>query len=1368
MDARRLDATSVLCRMGKGDSGRMRRDWRKVLALSVLVLVRIGASAGAARQDGKAAGSGAASEAVRMTIDLSWGLTPADVTTPASKNDGVVLELSEGRVVEAISWPPGRTGETSAPSGWGALEAGRWGLGATAEGRVRARVEAPVDAKLIVRGGDQSVSVPIAAVLDKPQHTPVPAPLTVSVERLAWDALTVELGPPVADGVVAAGAEVPVTVGFNILWPEPTEVTIRYSAVLRSVAGGEVVSRRDAEEVLPTNRSLAPMRLLGLRAPPAEGVYLIEVQAAWEPVAREGSRLGRLIRRRKPGPAATSCVRRVSLAVLGAGAAESGPARPRRSIEAEVDSVDLARPRNHSPLATGRSPVAEGGKSAWDLPAQALLEPSRRDRVRGWFLRPGAEADRLEPADSSGFAWLAVGLKVPHPDRPHRLTVTVKGGEPASLGVAMIEAGEARPERPRPRVLLDACASGPPVLENGPALAFSWLVWPGSPESVLLMFNRSPEAAVQLGTVSLTELEDLPGPPALREPHTIATRTLGLYLDTAHALDAFGTDTAPGGPWDAATNLARYLAYCGATAVVAPVSLSDRASRRLLAGQAEEDCTGPDRIEILRRVLERRSCSLWLELSFDGRAPLPGLPAPDSPEAIRRGIVRVDSHGRPADAAYQPLHPDVREAMRRRVAETMALAHPSHRPPDADTRASTGLVIRLGAGPTLLGTPDTGIDDATYARFVRETFSPESTREIPGLQIEDPERFAARLHYLSGAGRMPWLTWRARAIASLYSELEAAAREVAPGAVLAIVTPGLDGGPAGAEARRVDLAGLNPGQAWRSVGLDLAAWPSGPSSPAVFRGVTLSTDALAHDLAISPELDAIVAARPRRGLLLTLDGAEAPPSQGQGPTTIRLAALPLGDGPVADEPFGHALAALDAQWVFLSATAVTGQEERLRRFASVLRALPAWPASPAAAPTDASALAFGTTVRTTSDASQSFLSIANDSPYPIRLACLLEAPDSAVVEDLGRGYRLAPASADGGRNLVLDLLPYDVSAIRVGAPGVRVASLTSYPSEAVLAGMQARNRELSLQLARLNQGLSDGASEPANPGFEPAGEPTRPTSAALEPTPARPAPATAQPAPDDEPLPPLPGPDGKMPPQDAGNSMDLPSVPGGWRVEPGRPSVRRTSTGSKDDPATNPAPGAAAIAIDRSNPHSGRGSLRLSATAVPASLVSASFVPGPQSSLTIQAFVRSEPPGATVRVWIEGQSGGRPYIRRSDVAVSASWEARAVRASDLPPGGLDSARLRFELLTPGVLWIDDLHVGGDAPAKSVRMNAQRTMLAALQAYRERRYADFARLSGSHWVRQSAGSAARLARSTGRRPGGSDTEASALSPDRRLR
>ena len=209
----------------------------------------------------------------------------------------------------------------------------------------------------------------------------------------------------------------------------------------------------------------------------------------------------------------------------------------------------------------GRGPAAP----AWAVPPEAIIEPSRRESLRGWFLRPEAEASRLEPADASGLAWSAVGLKVAHPDRPHRLTLTVKEGEPAALGVALIEAGDARPEGARPRVLLDACASGPPALEDGPPLTFSWTVWPGSPENVLVLINRSPEAAVRLGSITLTELDELLGPPKAREPEASAARSLGLYLDGQHPLDRFRRRGRPRRRFlSTANNLVAYLATCGA------------------------------------------------------------------------------------------------------------------------------------------------------------------------------------------------------------------------------------------------------------------------------------------------------------------------------------------------------------------------------------------------------------------------------------------------------------------------------------------------------------------------------------------------------------------------------------------------------------------------------------------------------------------------------------------------------------------------------------------------------------------------------------------------------------------------------------
>ncbi len=1345
----------------------MRRESRNVLALGILFLT--GTTGTIAQTDSAKELLGSNRETIRLTVELTWAISQKGVgqVEEVEGAEGVdsdrecFLELTQGRVIEVVPWPnDGPAGALS--QGWlqmaqgqGPAPDGSWRLGRQLEGRVRARLETTPEGSLVVRAGDQAVSVPLAAVMDKVQHTPPQAPLVVSVERLGWDSLIVDLGEPASEGIVSPGTTVPVSIGWNILTPETTDVVVRTTAVLRPIRGGEVRWRDEQHDLVPSNRLRPAARVWNVPAPLAEGTYVLEIRATWGSAVRDGTRLGRLIRRRKPASVSGSAVRRVAFAVIDSQPGPmvaGGPPRQGHSRETEVDSLDLSRLRTHRLLASGRSSTAELGKSAWAVPPEALIEPSRRDRLRGWIMHTGAEAARLDAVDATGLAWSAVGLKVSHPDRPHRLTLTITGGEPASLGVALVEPGAGIGGSAPSRLLLDACASGPPILQDGPPATFTWLVWPGASEMVLVLVNRGLDAPVRLGTVTLTELDDVPPPPNIVEPRTKATRTLGLYLSGQSALDRFGG--APG-LRDAVTpaqNLAKYLGYCGATAVVLPEELADRSIRRALEGLADEDSTGPDRLQVVRRILNRQGHATWLELRFDKPAALPGLPPAGSALAVARNLVRLDRQGRPDGPAYHPIHPEIRAAMKDRVVQCLTSGQ---RPGDgAANGAWTGLVIRMGAGPTLLGTPDTGLDDATFERFVRETFSPETARGIPGVGNADPNRLAVRSDYLAGVGRMPWLTWRSRALATLYAELAEAARRATPGAALAVVTPGLNSGAAGAEARRVDRAGLAPSQAWRSVGLDLADWSNGSESPLVLRGITLSNDALAHDLATSFDLDSLVAARAQNGLLLTIDGDSpaAPnssfPSSTDDPRSGRVAgdgsqrstagarqlvwltALPLGDGPTADEPLGHALAALDARCVFLAEKAVAGHEDRIRRFAGVLRALPAWPAVKLSDRRDPSSRQFGVTVLTMSDETQTFVTIANDSPYPIRVGGVLEAPDAAAVDDVGRGLRLLPLKEAGSRHLVLDLIPFGAAAVRVAAPRAQLSSIVPYPSPAILTGMQAQFNELSAQLARLNRGLAAVPAEPPNPGFEP--EPARTPS-----VPAERSAVSGSPAPPD-------------------SQAGEPSAPRGWHR-------------SGDSPATS------TVVIDRENPHSGKGSLRLSANQTPASAVSEPFVPNVQSSMTVQAFFRASQPGARVRVWIEGESGGRPYVRRTEIDLSAEWEARAVRASDLPAGGLDSVRLRFELDAPGVLWVDDLRVVNEPASKSLRLNTQHTLLAALQAYREQRYADFARLAGSHWIRQASASAvSRLARtndpapptdSGGSRPG---ETASPLPPERKLR
>ncbi len=1251
----------------------MRKGWRGVGLIRMAVLVGTVAPVRAAPGDPRPmpvpqavipADAPAGGPAVRMTVEVDWS-APAAVGPVA-----VELGMGEGRILGASRLAP-TPQALDAPVG-----IGRWAVATSRSGRVRARVEAPLGATLTVQAGAQSVRIPLARLLDGPQRTVPPATIDVGAARVAWDAIEVDPGD--FAGAAAPGARVPVRLGLNVLTSDASEVDLRFTAELKSVATGGVAWQHEQRAVVASDALEPTAWMLNVPAPPTEGLYALEVRAAWEPAPADGSRIGRLLRRRKPAASASgTATRRVTLAVVDPKAKPAAAAKPARgAAEESVDAIDLARPRGHRPSASGRAP---GSGASWRIPDSAVVEETRRDRLRGWIGRGDGEPVVLPPADASGLAWSAVGLKVPHPGRPHRLTVAVVGGHPSALGVGLVAPGGAKGKA---RVVLDACASGPPLIEGAGPSTFSWLVWPEAAEPVLVLVNRNASSAVRLGAVGLAELADVPPGPAIVAPID-GGRTLGIDLTAPSALDRFG---GAGDPLVAGRHLAKYLDYCGATAVVLPDALADRGRRQALDRQAEEDPVGPDRLDLLLTALDRHGLAAWVDVAMDGA--LPGLPGPDSEAARARGLVRIDGAGKADGPAYHPLHAEVRGAMARLVVAPAGLrrSHPS----------VAGVLVRLGPGSTLLGRPDSGLDDATFARFVAAKFDPALARAIPGLDAMDDGRFAARARFLDGDGQKPWLAWRAAELAGVYTELAEAVAGAAPGARLVVATPDLDSGTVGEEVRRLDRVGLGPSQAWRSVGLDLAAWPSGEAdaAPIVLRGVGLSPEEFARDLAVSPELDAQVASRPGRGIWLGASGRSEPAPE---PT---LAAPALPDASAVDEPLGHALAALDGRWFFASLEAVAGREERVRRLAQAVRSLPA-PARGPAEPRPPSGVA-ARLVRS-GDGAATYLALANDTPYPIQVEAVVRCPSGTGFADLARTAPLNAEPVAGGLRVVADLPPFGVTSARIDAEAT-LDSVAPHPGAAVLDGMKAQSEDLALTLARLNRSaVAASDAGPANADFE--------------------APAVQ-----------------------LASARSTPGV-AGWAA------VGETT---------------AAIATDPESPHGGRASLRLDAPALPASAASEPFAPAVHPSLTIHAWLRSERPEARVRLWLEGQAEGKPFARQLVVDAKPEWSSVAARVSGIPEGGLESARLRFEAMTPGRFWLDDIAITGPTLGEPERLNARRDLMAALSAYRDRRYADFARLAGSHWARRVAPepAAGRLADRSAARPG--DAPASALPPARRLR
>ena len=296
--------------------------------------------------------------------------------------------------------------------------------------------------------------------------------------------------------------------------------------------------------------------------------------------------------------------------------------------------------------------------------------------------------------------------------------------------------------------------------------------------------------------------------------------------------------------------------------------------------------------------------------------------------------------------------------------------------------------------------------------------------------------------------------------------------------------------------------------------------------------------------------------------------------------------------------------------------------------------------------------------------------MANDTPYTIRIEAIFSGGSAdGSVDDLGRGWRLAPEPYKGGRRLVLDLPPFGVNAIRLTGPATQFEAVIPHPMDDLDVELR-RLTALRDQLARAQTGSSMRGS------FEPNAD-------------------RIAPAPSDTP----------------GSAVQIEPEGQAWTLV-GDPS--------------------GTVILDPENPHAGERSLRLQATKLPASVASPSFLPPGGPEWVFSAWLRADRPEAQVRVWVEGQADGQTINQAAVLKIGDTWTERRIRVANLPADGLQKARLRFEPLEAGPLWIDDVSVNGQEPP-DLKRRAQMVLTMALQAHREKRFADFARLAGSHWI-----------------------------------
>lgn len=519
------------------------------------------------------------------------------------------------------------------------------------------------------------------------------------------------------------------------------------------------------------------------------------------------------------------------------------------------------------------------------------------------------------------------------------------------------------------------------------------------------------------------------------------------------------------------------------------------------------------------------------------------------------------------------------------------------------------------------------------------------------IDVEEGEgRFAARARLVEGPLRSAWLTWRCREIAAFHARLAADLAAIDDRWRLHLVPTTLFVD----DTDRGDEAaeGEVATDIVRECGLDPGAVPRAAADKVVFVSPHLycaSGDFRDHAACSLANRAPAVAAAAARAVR-------------RGAVIVgRPLALDLG-GVVPHGPFGTATLAgpVEVRPIVADdgplAESLAGCDAEVVFDARVIEGLDsgdgrrAWESLPPA-PCDVSVPAVGPVViRGHRDAGLTRLMLVNPVPVPVRANLTLGSRPSAVVDAVGN----ATLPVDAAGTLAVPLAARGVRTLLLDGGGLVTHATLSYPDDAV-RDVAGRVDMLRRRWAVLETAVPLDVLD--NPGFE---------LGAID-TPGRPASSIA-----------------------------------GWEVvEPRRG-------------------GLAVVAGAGGAASPGRG-LAFSSLNGLATLRSNPFEPPRTGRISVAAWLRVtgdvQPP---LRMAVEGVQGDHEFYRFAAVGglaggrpLTADWAQYVLQVDELPATGLDSLRVRFDLLGPGRVEIDDIRVFSLAfdESQRARIGAAVSMLA---------------------------------------------------------
>lgn len=1156
-------------------------------------------------------------------------------------------------------------------------------------------VEAPLESVLSVQLGDPApaapLQIPLARLLDEVvEETLDDQKNWLQARRSPSDRVRVSFERP---GLVFAPREnfvFRVTLGALGLRPgAKAEIDV----ALLAARGGAEVSRRQYAVSEGSGESASV--LVELPLPPAEGVYdvLIAVQTP---------RLGISAPFAKSWWQNALARRRLQLIVIDprGPVAEAAPRAGGPRMLEEIDPTHPARWQRLGNLTTlpgmKKGPLSAGKLTVAPYPNEA------------GELRLASLAGESIPGEP---AWQAYPLTLQNPNRPHCVEVEYPLDRPQSMGISIVEPtlGEL------PTATVDGGLFLPEeAKESKPGLTVHRTVfWPRSRSPLVLLTTRRPEEPIYYGKIRIWECgAKLTATTLVGEANgwveptggAASQRSLALYLDGGRFLDALLAGRAVDSVsrrslqdwqtfYDGGSRLLEYMrasrrdvlflaaASDGGTLYPSPLlqptpKLDDGA----LFGDGP-DPVSKDVLEMYLRLCDRDGARFIPVLRWNATLPALETFRRSGPESAA-GMEVVGPDGRAyasplfdrwKTAGYNLLDERVQSALLASVRElTPRLAgHPS----------CGGLAIELsGDSFALLPSSWAGLDDRTTAQFEHEA----------GLRVpaagDDRLRIRQRL-YSEEPLRSRWLNWRAQQLAGFYSQLQDEVRRAVPGGRLyllpARVWTSLE---LQQTARRALTQGGTLLDAWLAVGIDPRLYV-GEDRPTLFRpSMSAPTELLPAgdldpDLNDSADLDHLFAATGAPGAVVYHVSQEQSITSPETSSILRaapkltLASQTSPGGDAARQRFARALSGGD---LFLladgGASLGLGEDRLLAPMRELFRSLPAEHFRPV--PDVPQPLV----LRTFAQGEFTWFYAVNDSPWPIRAEIPLVFPRTASAVGLSSAP-LGLRQADRGAVWELPLAPFEARGLRLGTPYVQVGAATLDAGGAASEALRQRLNDLGGRMAGLIP-LDDSPDSPVlswnltrelpNPGFE-----SPPSRESLLP---------------------------------------------GWAAN---------------------AQGGVEIGILPGRPHSGQYAARIRSSGPVATLASLPAAPPPSGVLLLSVWLRAEGTGTTapLRLAVEGTRNGPAYYRFAAVGgtpngprLDATWRSFLFRVDDLAGAGLKDVRIRFDLMGPGEVWVDDVQLSSVLLTSPDLIHLRKHLATARFALEAGRGADARRLLTSYWPR----------------------------------